>query len=221
MSPEQKDELILQLFEHIATLSSEIKEPKAQRAKNSRNSSKPPSSDGYDKPKPKSTRGKSGKRSGGQNGHKGNTLKQVEHPDRIIEHPVMHCGGCGFDLSDQRAESVERRQVFDIPPMKIKVSEHRSDIKTCPCCASRNKGVFPDHVAQPVQYGTELQAVACYLSQYQMVPLKRLQELFNDLYQIPLSQGTLDSILDRGHAHLFKFEHQVKQVLISSELGHP
>ena len=72
LSPEQKDELILQLFEHIAALSSAIKELKAQRAKNSRNSSKPPSSDGYDKPKPKSTRGKSGTRSGGQNGHKGN-----------------------------------------------------------------------------------------------------------------------------------------------------
>ena len=220
LSPEQKDELILQLFDHIATLSNEIKELKAQLAKNSRNSSKPPSSDGYGKPKPKSRRQKSTKRSGGQTGHKGNTLKQVEHPDNIIEHPVTACRGCGFDLSDLHTESIERRQVFDIPPMKIQVSEHRSDIKTCPCCASRNKGVFPDDVTQPVQYGPELQAVASYLSQYQMVPFKRLQELFNDLYQIPLSQGTLDSILDRGHAHLLEFEQQAKQVVISSELAH-
>jgi len=173
LSPEQKDELILQLFDHIATLSNEIKELKAQLAKNSRNSSKPPSSDGYGKPKPKSRRQKSTKRSGGQTGHKGNTLKQVEHPDNIIEHPVTACRGCGFDLSDLHTESIERRQVFDIPPMKIQVSEHRSDIKTCPCCASRNKGVFPDDVTQPVQYGPELQAVASYLSQKQHAPLEK------------------------------------------------
>ena len=213
LSPEQKDELILQLFDHIATLSNEIKDLKAQLAKNSRNSSKPPSSDGYGKPKPKSRRQKSTKPSGGQTGYKGNTLKQVEHP-------VTACGGCGFDLSNQHAESIERRQVFGIPPMKLQVSEHRSDIKTCPCCASRNRGVFPDDVTQPVQYGPELQAAASYLSQYQMVPFKRLQELFNDLYQIPLSQGTLDSILDGGHAHLFEFERQAKQVVISSGLAH-
>jgi len=116
-------ELILQLFDHIATLSNEIKELKAQLAKNSRNSSKPPSSDGYGKPKPKIRRQKSTKRSGGQTGHKGNTLKQVEHPDNIIEHPVTACRGCGFDLSDLHTESIERRQVFDIPPMKILLCE--------------------------------------------------------------------------------------------------
>lgn len=220
LSPEQKDELIVQLFDHIAKLTNEIKELKSQLSKNSRNSSKPPSSDGYGKPKPKSRRGKSGKRSGGQVGHKGNTLKQTDHPDEIVEHPVTRCSGCGYDLSNQCAEEIECRQVFDIPPIKIQISEHRSEIKTCPCCASRNKGVFPDYVTQPVQYGAELQAVATYLSQYQMVPFKRLQELFNDLYQIPLSQGTLDSILDRGHAQLVDFECQAKQMVSDSELAH-
>lgn len=165
LSSEQKDELILQFFDHIAKLTNEIKELKSQLSKKSRYSSKPPSSDGYGKPKPKSPHGKTGKRSGGQAGHKGNTLKQPEHPDQIVEHPVMRCSSCSFDLSSQHAEDFERRQIFDIPPIKIQICEHRSEIKTCPCCASRNKGVFPEHATQPVQYGTELQAVASYLSQ--------------------------------------------------------
>ncbi len=210
LSPEQKDELIVQLFAQIAKLTKEISELKSQLSKNSRNSSKPPSSDGYDKPKPKSRRGKSSKRSGGQKGHKGSTLRQIEHPEHIVYHDITRCDGCGFDLSAQSAEDIERRQVFDIPPIKVQVCEHRAEIKTCPCCSLRNKAVFPALVTQPVQYGVELQAVDTYLSQYQMVPFKRLQELFNDLYQIPLSQGTLDSILDRGYAQLDSFEHQAR-----------
>lgn len=220
LSPEQKDDLILQLFEQIAKLTSEINELKSRLSKNSRNSSKPPSSDGYDKPKPKSRRGKSGKRSGGQKGHNGNTLKQVEHPDQIIDHAVTHCTECGHDLGGQSALEIERRQVFDIPPIKVQVCEHRAQVKTCPCCSHRNKAAFPDAVSQPVQYGAELQAVAAYLSQYQMVPFKRLQELFMDLYQIPLSQGTLDSILNRGYTLLGEFEQQAKQVIVSSDLAH-
>lgn len=220
LSPEQKDELIVQLFDQIAKLTARLKELEGQLAKNSRNSSKPPSSDGYDKPKPKSRRGKSGKSSGGQKGHKGNTLKQVEHPDQTVEHVLAQCIGCGHDLSTRLVEALERRQVFDIPPISVQVCEHRAQIKTCPCCSLRNKAVFPVSVTQPVQYGVELQAVAAYLSQYQMVPFKRLQELFNDVFQIPLSQGTLDSILNRGHENLMRFEQQTKQVVLSSELAH-
>ena len=220
LSPEQKDELIVQLFEQIAKLTDEISELKSRLSKNSRNSSKPPSSDGYGKPKPKSRRGKSGKSSGGQKGHKGSTLKQVEHPDQIVDHTVTQCAGCGHDLSGQQALGIERRQVFDIPPIKIQVCEHRAQVKTCPCCSYQTTARFPDSVSQPVQYGAELQAVAAYLSQYQMVPFKRLQELFMDLYDIPLSQGTLDSILNRGHHLLSEFEQQAKQVIISSDLAH-
>jgi len=196
LSHEQKDELIMQLFEQISKLSSRLDDLESQLAKNSRNSSKPPSSDGYGKPKPKSLRGKSGKSSGGQKGHKGRTLKQKKHPDKVVDHCLAQCVGCGLDLSTESAQQIERRQVFDIPPISVQVCEHRAQIKVCPCCSLRNKAEFPEFVTQPVQYGIELQAVAAYLSQYQMVPFKRLQELFNDVFQIPLSQGTLDSILN-------------------------
>jgi len=160
LSSEQKDALILQLFDHIAQLTDRVKELEAQRSKNSRNSSKPPSSDGYGKPKPKNTRGKSGKRSGGQLGHKGHTLEQVDEPDQIIEHTVDQCDKCGLDLSSTPVLDVERRQVFDIPPPPtIQVCEHRAQIKTCPCCDNRNKASFPAQVTQPVQYGNRSDVV--------------------------------------------------------------
>ncbi|MCK5923704.1 MAG: IS66 family transposase zinc-finger binding domain-containing protein, partial [Methylococcales bacterium] len=103
--------------------------------------------------KPKSRRAKSGKRSAGQVDHKGHTLKQVAHPDRIIEHPVRNCDHCGIDLSQQDIDCYESRQVFDIPPVKVQVTEHRVQIKTCPCCHGETKAPVPDTASQPVQYG--------------------------------------------------------------------
>jgi transposase len=220
LSHSQKDTLILQLFDHINQLSQELKELKSQISKNSRNSSKPPSSDGYNRPKPKSRRTKSGKRSGGQIGHKGHTLKQVAHPDHIIEHPVRNCDHCGTDLSQQDIDRYELRQVFDIPPIKVQVTEHRVQIKSCPCCHGETKAPVPDTVSQPVQYGERIQATATYFSQYQMLPYKRLQEMFEDVFQIPLSQGTLNSILNRAHARLEGFSESAKTVVINSDVAH-
>ncbi|MDB3936309.1 DUF6444 domain-containing protein [Granulosicoccus sp.] len=116
LSPEQKDELILQLFEHSSKLTSRLKDLESQLAKNSRNSSKPPSSDGYGKPKPKSRRGKSGKCSCGQKVHKGSTLKQTEHPGEVVDRCLTKCVGCGSDLSAQVAEqsNVDKYSIF--PP---------------------------------------------------------------------------------------------------------
>ena len=149
-----------------------------------RSSSKPPSSDGYGKPKPKSQRKKSGRPSGGQPGHKGSTLTQVEHPDHIHEHAVSHCVYWHVDLSNQAVITHEARQVFDLPEIKVAVTEHRAQIKTCPHCDTRVKAEFPAGVTQPVQYGNGVRATAAYLSQYQLLPYQRLQELFHDLFQI-------------------------------------
>ena len=102
-------------------------------ALNSRNSSKPPSTDGYAKPKPKSLRGKSGKKTGGQPGHPGTTLKPVEIPDKTEVHHLSSCPcGCGSDLSGQPILSYESRQVFDLPPQKLVVTEHLVEVKRCP-----------------------------------------------------------------------------------------
>ncbi len=204
----------------IAKLTKEIEELKNKLAKNSRNSSKPPSSDGYDKPKPKSQRKKSGRPSGGQRGHTGSTLKQVAYPDRIEEHKVKNCENCGATLSTLEFNDYEARQVFDLPKIEVVVTEHRAQITRCPCCENRTKAAFPMGVTQAVQYGTRLQATTTYLSQYQLLPYKRLQELLCDLFQVNLSQGTLNRILDKGYNHLELFDREAKEMLRQSDVVH-
>lgn len=174
LSHEQKDDLILHLFAQIEKLTLRVDELESQLAKNSRNSSKPPSSDGYDKPKPKSRRKNTGKRGGGQKGHAGNTLQQTDQPDAVILHSPPACAHCDFDLHETPVHDVERRQVFDIPPVKLQVTERQGVIKQCPCCSTQSKCVFPQTVAQSVQYGPQLQGTAVYLSQYQLIPQQRL-----------------------------------------------
>jgi transposase len=223
LSSEQKDALIMQLFDHIAVLTDRVKELESQRSKNSRNSSKPPSSDGYDKPKskPKNSRKKSDKPSGGQPGHKGQTLDQVDEPDHVIEHTIGQCTQCGLDLSTVPVSDIEKRQVFDIPPPpKVQVTEHRAQIKSCPCCASRNKAAFPLQVTQPVQYGKRTQAIVTYLNQYQLLPYKRLQEYLWDVHGLKLSQGTVKNILKRAHDHLEDFSSIAKKAVVGSDVVH-
>jgi transposase/uncharacterized small protein (DUF1192 family) len=230
LSGTEKDELIILLSKQvellqtqcarIAGLEKEIEELKSKLAKNSRNSNKSLSSDGYDKPRPKSQRKKSGRSSGGQLGHKGSTLKQIEHPDHIHDHEVSHCTHCYADLSNQAVIAHEARQVFDLPEMKSVVSEHRAQIKICSHCNTRVKAEFPAGVTQSVQYGNRVHATATYLGQYQLLLYQRLQELFHDLFQIKLSQGTLNNILSKRHRYLEQFENAAKTVLMESDVVH-
>ena len=145
----------------------------------------------------------------------------MDEPDEIIEHTVEHCGQCGLDLSSTPVSDYEKRQVFDIPPPpRIQVCEHQAQIKTCPCCQNRNKAIFPAQVRQPVQYGNRIQAIATYLNQYQLLPYQRLQEYFQDVHGLHLSQGTLRNILKRGHQHLEQFAHNAKAGVSTSEVAH-
>ncbi len=153
-----------------------------QLAKNSGNSGKPPSSDGLKKPRTRSLRQKTGRKPGGQKGHQGHTLKMRDDPDHIEPHPLDQCPHCQTDLSGVPPSGYARRQVFDVPPVRIEVTEHRAEIKECPHCQATVQAVFPSEVSQPVQYGSRLKAQASYLNTYHFIPHARTSELFGDFY---------------------------------------
>jgi transposase len=173
---------VCELQKAVAEQAAEIQRLRDQLAKNSRNSGKPPSSDGLKKARTRNLRKKTGRRSGGQKGHKGQTLKMVEQPDHVQTHQAIQCPDCATDLRSVEPCEVQRRQVFDIPPVRVEVTEHQAEVKVCPCCGKRVKGDFPSDVTQPVQYGPRIKAKISYLNNYQLIPWARTCELLGDFY---------------------------------------
>ena len=190
MSPDQLKQIdkesliaiIIALQEQLAEQAALIQELRDQLAKNSRNSGKPPSSDGLKKPRPHSLRRKTGRQSGGQKGHQGHTLQMVAQADSIERHRVTRCPYCATNLKEVVSDECERRQVFDIPVVQLMVTEHQAERKQCPHCQRRVKGTFPANVTQPVQYGPRLKAQLVYLNTYQLLPWARTCELMEDFY---------------------------------------
>lgn len=211
--------LVEGLLQQIAQLTERVCELERQLGRNSRNSSQPPSGDGLRKP-PRSQREKSGRKAGGQRGHRGETLRQVAQPDRVVTHAVSSCAGCGADLQAQAPASCERRQVFDLPPLKLEVSEHQAECKTCADCGMVNQAPFPVAVTQPVQYGPRLLSTAVYLMDYQLLPFARTSELFGDLFGQALSPGTLFTAQQACAAALVEPEERIKECLRSAEVLH-
>ena len=170
-----------------------VKHLEERLAKNSSNSSKPPSTDGFSKPKPKNLRNKSGKKPGGQNGHSGRRLEPVDDPDHTVPHDPLQCS-CGCHLGNAPVVDIEKRQVFDVPPVKVVVTEHVVKTKICPECGAKVKGEFPDEASAPTQYGPRFGAIVAYLLGYQLMPFGRCAELIEEIFGIKVSQGTLARI---------------------------
>jgi len=175
-------ELILALQQQLVDQGWLIQELGNQLAKDSYNSSKPPSSDGLKKRRTSSLRQAGQRPLGGQPGHQGDTLKMVAVADHVEQQVVEACPHCQSDLSGVEPTGYDKRQVFDIPLVRLEVTEYQVEVKQCPCCGKTVKGTFPAAVTQPTQYGARVQAQASYLNSYHFIPLARTAELLTDFY---------------------------------------
>jgi transposase len=205
----------------VKALLGRIEELEARLAKDSHNSSKPPSTDPLGRKRPRSQRRRSGKKPGGQLGHRGETLHLLATPDEVVEHRPAVCVECQTPL-DQTAPVVlyERRQVRDLPPVRLVVREHRALHVRCPACAQVNVGVFPVEVTSRAQYGPRLRALAVYLLEQQLIPYARVREAFAELLGAPVSLGTLTRWVRQGAETLRPVEEQIKAALQRAPVVH-
>ena len=210
--PETVVELLLDLMERVELLEQKL-------ATNSRNSSKPPSSDGYNKPKPKSLRKKGHRKNGGQPGHTGKTLELIKDPDRIIKHTLSSCPISAESLSEKDIVNIIKRQVFDLPEPKLLVDEHwiYQYRNSSGCIVTAE---VPEGVGAPVQYGKRFQSWLVYLNDYQLLPLNRIRQMCADLYGYWVSEDTILKARQQCYGHLDGFERQVKEILGKCAIVH-
>ena len=206
----------------IAALKARIGELERRLGLNSSNSGKPPSSDGLNKPaRVVSLRERSAKKSGGQKGHTGETLRQAADPDEIVDHYPSICSGCGGALTPGMAPDYAARQVHDLPePRPLVVTEHRSHVCQCAGCGARTRGAFPNGVNAPVQYGTRIAAFAVYLMHQQLLPQKRLVALMIDLFGVRIASATLDGMSRACATRLKGFSETVRGLVAAAPVKH-
>lgn len=178
------------LAERLVGLTEQVAELERRLGQNPRNSHRPPSSEGYEKPAPRSRRERSDRTPGGQPGHQGRTLRRVEIPDERVVHSPGACAGCGGSLADAPVVSVEARQVFDLPEIALRVVEHQLEHRRCGCGRTTMADV-PAGVGAPAQYGPGVRALATYLLPAQYLPLARTAELLSEVLGAPVSEGSL------------------------------
>lgn len=206
----------------VQALNERVRELEIRLAKDSRNSHKPPSSDEptFRRKAPKSLRKRSGKKPGGQPGHTGCTRLQVEKPNAVHPHVPLNCAQCGDDLQGVDARLVQRRQVVDLPPLRLHVHEHQVHDRQCPGCGHTTRAAFPAGVDEPVQYGPAVLGLGVYLQAFQLIPYGRAAGLIGDVFGETFSQGTLARALKRAYAHLEPVEQQIHAGLRQSPSVH-
>jgi len=219
----ERDALIAGQAARIAELESVVADLRARLDQNSRNSSKPPSSDGYAKPsanKKRSLRRKSGRKPGGQSGHRGRHLERREDPDRTVVHPVERCECCGRDVRDQPIVESQSRQVFDLPEMpRLDCVEHWVQKRRCECGHLASSS-FPAEVSAPACYGPRIRALGIYLVTYQHLPFKRAAEILSDWARAPISVGTLLAFVAYGADGLDGFLEEIRGQLVAADVAH-
>jgi transposase len=211
--------LVETLVDRINALEERVAKLEGQINKNSHNSHKPPSSDTFKKI-PVNHRKKSDRKSGGQPGHPGTTLHMTDHPNTVINCSINEFCDCGFNLSGVDPFDVERRQEFDIPDLRPRVTEYQAAKKRCPKCGRIHKGQFPADIKATVQYGNKTKAAALYLTHYQLVPQERTTEIFENLFSLPISEGSLNSFTQIAHDGLEKTEQVIVENITNAEVVH-
>lgn len=227
--PEEAQEYIESLEEQIVRLRAENKKAKqeienlnGQLLMRSHNSSKPPSSDGLSKKPviPGSQRTPSSKKPGGQPGHSGSTLLPVSRPDRTELHRVTRCG-CGSDLSQETVERIEVGQTFDLPTTPMEVTEHRREVKICPCCRSKVTASLPAGLkGVAAEYGPRIKSYALFLMHQHLVPVRRVSEILREMFGVEISIGSLMRWTKELFHGLTAFERDLKIALIGSKTVH-
>jgi transposase len=204
-------------------LQSRIEELEHRQKMNSTNSSKPPSSDGLAKPKPKprSLREPSDKKPGGQEGHVGTTLSPKEVPDVIQRHEPQQCSHCGQILSGVEGTVIKRSQVADLPEIVLEFTEHQAIEKECPNCHHKNQGELPEWMKDvQVQYGPRVHALLTYLNVEQILPYERIVQMCEDVFGFSPSEGTVHTAIEDCYTALETVEEETKEKLKEEEVIH-
>jgi transposase len=219
----QLKQALAEAQEALRVANLKIKELTERLNQNSRNSNWPSSQDNTHKKKrnTKSLRAKSDKKKGGQKGHQGHTLAFSDTPDVIETDRPSTCQHCQAAFTDaQQAVSINKRQVHDLPPMRLIVHEYQSESLLCSKCGKESHGNFPEQVTNPVQYGTRVQQLAVYLKTEQFIPYNRSRHFFADLFGITISPGTLQNIIKRAASRLQPVSKHIKKALIAADVVH-
>lgn len=208
---------VTELRKENAVLKARIHE--LEHPKNSNNSSIPPSKDDNRPKKNQSLRKKSEKKTGGQKGHQGYTLEMTSSPDKVINHIPIVCSECGRDLSEIESNITDKRQVVELPPIQPIYIEHRKHAKLC-SCGCLNKAGFPFGVNAPIQYGGNIENIVAYLNVGQYLPYKRISSMLGNLFNLPLSQGSIKNMIARfAEKSLPVYEKIRKEIESSNVVG--
>lgn len=216
------EQLLVMLAERdrvIAELSARVSELESRLAKNSQNSSKPPSSDAFVKPPPRSLRRRSGRGPGKAPGDPGSRLEPRSEPDQVLVHAPQWCSSCGEDLDGAPVVAEQARQVLDLPPIRLVATEHRAQKRVCRC-GTVTSAQFPDQVRCPVSYGPRITALGCYLLGRQHLPVQRAAEAMADCFGAPVSTGWLASLMPTAARRLDEFTDAVRRQLQTAAVAH-
>lgn len=217
---EELRQLLEQVLERLTKAEARTKELETQLGQNSRNSNWPSSRD-KNRPKPKSLRRKTGRKAGGQKGHQGHTLRFNPNPDIIEQHRPTQCDHCEAHLGQSVPVSeMAKRQILDLPPLRYITTEHQVETVVCPCCGEATQGSFPAEVTNPVQYGSQVKRLAVYLKSEQFLPYERERQLLADLFELPISTGTLQNFVATAAKRVKPATDAVKEAITQADVAH-